>query len=105
MVKLIFKQNPVKSFKQFNKAMKQLTPKAYAQSKMMGHKWAVIGLMIGGTMMVLRGTWYFTIFIVAMCYLQGLEYRNQKQQLEAMIKLDQELAEGNDDGSIRKQSI
>ena len=90
---LLFTQNPVKSFKQFKEGLGKLPEREYIKAKITGNMWAVIGLIIGGTSTAYYGNWYFTIFIIALCYMQGKEYIYSKQRYKALLEFEKRLKE------------
>ncbi len=67
--------------------MKELTPVQLLNAKVTGHFWGTIGLILALIIMIYRGIWYFSIFILAMTWLQWHEYRGAKQKYKAIVKL------------------
>ncbi len=73
--------------------MKDITPPQQMHAKMVGHLWAMIGLILALTVMLYKGIWFFSIVILATIWLQWWEYRSAKQQYKGAKKIQDEINE------------
>lgn len=71
--------------------MKELTDLQRLNAKKVGHLWGMWGLILAMVMLLYNGTWYFTLFIFAMTWLQYWEYRSAKQGYDGLLKLEKEM--------------
>lgn len=94
-MKKIFTQNPITSYKQFKVGMSQLTQGQLLKAKMQGHYWAVVGLIWGLAFMIFRGIGFFSVFVLALIWLQWHDYRAMKQSYENYLQLQQTINEGD----------
>lgn len=74
---------PKEFYQRWREGIRNLTPQQQLYAKMQGHLWAVIGLILGLVVLLYRRIWYFSIFLLALIWLQAWEYLGTKQRYEA----------------------
>ena len=95
MVKLILKQNPVKSWKDLKKGFNKLTPMDHAVAKRTGHFWGMLGGSTASMSLLLQvpfgdkllpsiSTLGFGILVAALSYLQFVEWRKENQKITGL---------------------
>jgi len=77
------------AYNRWKNALTRLSPAQYAHAKVTAYFWGTIGLIIGMIIMLLKSTWYFTIFLLAMIYLQFTEFRKAKQDYREIKRLQE----------------
>lgn len=98
MVKLIFKQNPTKSWKDLKKGFNKLTPMDHALAKRTGHFWGMLGGSTAAMSLLLQvpfreklssstSTLGFGILVAAISYLQFCEWRKEHQKICGLEKM------------------
>ncbi len=101
MAKLIFRQNPVKSWKAWKKGFNKLTPMDHALAKRAGHFWGMLGASTASASLLVQvpfreallsstSTLGFGVLVGAISYLQFCEWRKENQKisgLESMNKI------------------
>lgn len=76
-------------FKKWGEGIKNLSPKRQLESKVVGIIGSIIGIIFGGLWLVfVKGQWYFSIVLVFMAFLQGIELIAAKQQLTIMKRIE-----------------
>ena len=106
MVKLIFKQSPIKSWKAWKQGFNKLTPMDHAIAKRSGHFWGMLGASTASMALLIQAplgfmenmlpstsTLGFGVLVGAISYLQFCEWKKENQKisgLEDMIKLTKE---------------
>ena len=104
MTKLIFKQNPIKSWKAWKEGFNKLKPMDHALAKRAGHFWGILGASMASMSLLLQvpfrdklatstSTLGFGILVGAIAYLQFCEWRKENQKisgLETMNKMTEE---------------
>ena len=83
--------NPKEFMRRWKKGIMELSEEQRMKAKRNGHFWAVIGGFIGFGFMLYKGIWFFSIFIMAIVYLQWIEYRITRQQLKGFQEMQQEI--------------
>ena len=97
MTKLIFRQSPVKSWKDLKKGFNKLTPMDHALSKRTGHFWAMLGASMASMALLVQvpigfienilpstATMGFGLLIGAISYLQFCEWRKENQKISGL---------------------
>ena len=84
---------PKEFMNRWGAGIKSLPPSALAKARVRGYFWGSIGLAIGLFFMLIRGMWFFVLFITAMIYLQWHEYRGARQNYANIKKLEDEMLE------------
>ena len=101
MAKLIFKQSPVKSWKDMKKGFNKLTPMDHALAKRSGHFWGMLGASTASMALLLQApigflehmlpstaTLGFGTLIGAISYLQFCEWRKENQKISGLEKMN-----------------
>ena len=103
MVKKIFKQNPVKSWKDLKKGFNKLTPMDHAVAKRSGHFWGMLGgstaclslllqVFLRDEPLVATATLGFGILVGAISYLQFCEWRKENQKISGLDSMKEMIA-------------
>lgn len=85
--------NPREFMQRWKKGIMNLSEEQRMKAKRNGHLWAVIGGLVGLSFLVYQRIWFFTIFISAIIYLQWIEYRVTRQQLDGFRSMQQEITD------------
>lgn len=83
--------NPKEFIQRWKKGMMELSEEQRLKATRNGHLWAVIGGLIGFAFMLYKQMWFFTVFILAIIYLQWIQYRVVRQQLKGFKELQDEI--------------
>lgn len=81
------------NLKKIKEGYKNLKPEDHIRAKKNGHYWAVVGGLMATVVMTYRGIWFMLIFILALTWLQHVEYRKEKQSLSKLVDLRKKLEE------------
>lgn len=89
-----FRMNPKEFLRKWKKGMKEITPQQRLESKIIGHKGAILGLSIAEIALIYRLIVLFdliqlgfAIFLFFIIWLQRLEYKTSRQQLKGMKEM------------------
>ena len=80
-------------YQRWRQGIRDITAPQKLHAKMVGHLWAAIGLLISLVVMLYRGLWYVTIFLLAMIWLQFWDYLSTKQSYYGALELEKEYLE------------
>ena len=96
MVKLIFRQNPIKSWKDWKKGFNKLTSMDHAIAKRAGHFWGILGATMASLSLIVQSfdgvklstsTLGFGILVGAIAYLQFIEWRKENQKITSLERM------------------
>ena len=73
--------------------MKELSATNLLKAKINGHRGAMIGLVVGGSILIGQGVWYFSILMFFLLWLQYVEYASTLKQLDAATMVENEIEE------------
>lgn len=80
--------NPKEFMLRWIEGMKNLTTLQILEGKTWGHLGGMVGLIFATITMILYNTWYFTIFLIAMIYLQYLEWVASRKAYRNAIEME-----------------
>ena len=82
---------PKEFMQRWKKGIMELSEEQRMKATRNGHLWAVIGGLIGFGFMLYKQIWFFSIFIMAIIYLQWIQYRVVRQQLKGFTEMQEEI--------------
>lgn len=74
-------------FKRWKKGIETLPPEKQIHAQMVGHIGSVVGLTIAIVVMLIRGVWYFSVFLFFIIWLQVVSYIGAKQKYDLIMKM------------------
>jgi len=71
-------------FRRWGQGIKDLSPRKQLETKRVGLIGTIVGVTIGGTMLALKGSWYFLILMFFIIVLQSVDLIHVNQQIRKM---------------------
>lgn len=84
-------------FKKWKEGIMNITPSQQLKAKCTGTIGAILGLILAMIVMLYRGIWYFGLFLLALIFLQFIQYIGTKQQLKAALGVEEQIKAAQQD--------
>ena len=105
-IPLLFRQNPIRSFKMWKDGFNKLTPLDHAIAKREGHLWAIFGAWTASSSLFVQSPYStdlssamvkigFGVFVSALGWLQLVEWRKEKQKVMSLKSMGEMMEEQN----------
>jgi len=79
--------NPQEFTSRWIEGIKNITPLQQLKAKCTGTIGSIIGLLLAGVVMTIRGMWYFLLFMFFIIFLQIIQYIGLRQQYLGMKEM------------------
>ena len=86
---------PKEFIQRWIQGMKNLTPAQQLHAQMLGYIGNIFGILFAGVFLVLKGFWYFLIFIGFTCFLQLIAYIEARQKYYAILEFEKTMKGDN----------
>lgn len=74
-------------YEKFKQGMRNLSPAQILHAKMVGHAGGALGLVLATATLLIKGLWYFGVFMFFMIWLQVWEYISVSNQYNKAIEI------------------